>query len=258
MGCKEPLCPESSAQPGNLGICWKLLIWSSFFKLEEGWDFSCLLKFLNNRIVTLTERKRNEKLLILLHALLICSAGGGLHELVQCLSIQLRVTLMVFLVVKHAVMLSFSVSQLLYFSFHLLNKTRSELHGPVCLTNNAFLEHIMWWLQIFLCRKLCVTTVWRISSTSRNHTWALGPGLISPQRWIGLSDRILLSDGSITAHLKWPLLIKHLKNSYASPETSQKSLTSCYSFLILAWYLTSLSCSLDGHFITFSLVVSCR
>lgn len=62
---------------------------------------------------------RNEKLLNLLHAFLICSAGGDLHGLVQCLSVQLRVTLMVFLVGKLALMLSFSASQLIYFSFNL-------------------------------------------------------------------------------------------------------------------------------------------
>lgn len=163
MGCEEPLYPESYVQPGNLGIHWKPLMWSSFSKPEEGWEISCLLKFFNNRIAAFPGRKRNEKLLILFHALLICSSGGDLHGLVQCLSIQSRVTSMAFLVGKLALMVSFLSS-----------------------------------------------------------------------------------------------LIKHLKYSCASPETSQKSFILCYSLPILIWYSTSLSCSLDGHLITFSLVVSCR
>lgn len=163
MGYEEPLCPESCAQPGNWGIHWKLLMWSSFSELEEGWDFSCPLKFFNNRIIAFPGRKRNEKLLILFHALLICSCGGDLCGLVQCLSVQSKETLMAFLVGKLALMLSFLSS-----------------------------------------------------------------------------------------------LIKHLKYSCASPESSQKSFILCYSLLILIWYSTSLSCSLDGHTITFSLVVCCR
>lgn len=107
--------------------------------------------------------------------------------------------------------------------------------------------------DLLYLQKLCVTTVWRMSAPSRNHTWRRRiDGLISHQRWIGLSE------GPTTAHFKWPPLINHQKYSYASPETSLKSFILCYSLLILVWYSTSLSCSLHGHFITFSLVVSCR
>lgn len=168
MGCEEPLCPEACAQPGSLGIHWKLFIWSSFSKVEEDWGFSYPFKFFNNGIVAFPERKRNENLLILLHVLLICSAGGDSCGLVQCLSIQLRVSLMVLIVGKLALMLTFSVSQLIYFNFHLLNKASSELSEPMYLTKNALLKHIMWWLQFFfLCRKSCVSTVWRMSAASR-------------------------------------------------------------------------------------------
>lgn len=63
----------------TLGICG---FTDNFFYLpldsEKVGVFSCLLKFLNNRAVAFPERKRNEKLLILLHAFLICSAGGDL------------------------------------------------------------------------------------------------------------------------------------------------------------------------------------
>lgn len=87
---------------------------------------------------------------------------------------EFRETLTAFLMGKLALVLTFSVRQLIYFNFHLLNEARSGLSEPEHLTN-ALLEYGMWCLQIFfLCGKFCSSRVWGVSVPSRNPIWRVG------------------------------------------------------------------------------------